>query len=120
MLSETEGKILVGGAMDETENFVEPTLVKVQSATDALLRDEIFGPVLALVTQENLDEAIETVREICDTPLAVYIFSNDKHEQEKRKWNGQPKQQARRREQARDTRKLTRSYDFILTLRLVV
>ncbi|KAF8461896.1 Aldehyde/histidinol dehydrogenase [Kalaharituber pfeilii] len=83
MLADTQGRILVGGDTDETDNFIEPTLVKVDSPADAVLREESFGPVLALVTHENLDEAIATIRTICATPLALYIFTNDKQEQEK-------------------------------------
>jgi len=84
LLQSTKGEILLGGNLDETDNFIEPTLVKVDSPTDPLLRDEAFGPIIALLTEADLDRALITIRTICATPLAVYIFSSDKKEQNKR------------------------------------
>ena len=86
LLDDTKGEILIGGHTDEAEHFVEPTIVKLTSATDPFLREESFGPVMGLLTVSNLDEAIDIVRTICETPLAVYIFSSDKAEQKKRKF----------------------------------
>ncbi|KAI5805562.1 aldehyde dehydrogenase [Peziza echinospora] len=83
LLQSTKGEILLGGNLDETDSFIEPTLVKVDSPTDPLLRDEAFGPIIALLTEADLDRALITIRTICATPLAVYIFTNDKKEQNK-------------------------------------
>lgn len=83
LLSDTQGQILAGGDSDEKSLFIEPTLVKVHSATDPLLREETFGPILPMLAVKNVDEAIKTIRVVGDTPLAVYIFTDDKEEQTK-------------------------------------
>lgn len=44
---------------------------------EPLLTEEIFGPILPIVTYTDLDEAIAISRHICKTPLALYIFSED-------------------------------------------
>lgn len=83
MLGSTKGTILCGGRTDEAKLFIEPTLVKVDSADDPLVSEEVFGPILSMLVVENTDKMIELVRYIGDTPLAVYAFTNDKAEQEK-------------------------------------
>ena len=46
-----------------------------------LMRAEIFGPILPILTYNNLSEVIDTIN--CrERPLALYIFSNDKEEQD--------------------------------------
>ena len=44
---------------------------------DAVMQEEIFGPVLPVLTYDSLDEAIEKVNSMAH-PLALYLFSNDK------------------------------------------
>jgi len=83
ILKNTQGTILAGGDSDEASCYIEPTLVKVHSATDPLLQEEAFGPVLAMLAVPSVDEAIKTIRIVGDTPLAVYIFTDDEAEQKK-------------------------------------
>lgn len=49
---------------------------------DAIMGEEIFGPILPILTYESLDEAIQTV-ESHPHPLALYFFSEDKAAQKK-------------------------------------
>lgn len=70
-------KVVHGGGFDERTLRIEPTVMDNATFADAVMGEEIFGPVLPVVTFENLDEAL---REI-DTrphPLALYFFSEDK------------------------------------------
>lgn len=82
LLEKTTGMILYGGNTDEATKFIEPTLVKVTDPNDALLSEEIFGPILPILVVERVDDMLALAKRIGDTPLAMYIFSGDKAEQE--------------------------------------
>lgn len=82
MVDSTNGKILIGGHMDESDLFIEPTLIQVDSINDSLLTDESFGPLLPILPVTDLDEAIKIANEIHDTPLGTYAFGT-KAEMEK-------------------------------------
>ena len=73
-LDETQGKIVIGGSMEESERFLEPTVVQVSSPDDALLKDETFGPLITLLPFKGLDSAIRTINEVSGTPLGLYPF----------------------------------------------
>ncbi|KAF2846559.1 aldehyde dehydrogenase [Plenodomus tracheiphilus IPT5] len=78
MLDASNGKIVIGGTMDEADLFIEPTIVQVDSISDSLVSDESFGPLLPFVPVANLDEAIKKANEVHDTPLGTYAFGNKK------------------------------------------
>lgn len=69
-----EANIEFGGDFDETQNYISPTLISNLSNTDDLMQEEIFGPILPLVSFNNIDEAIAKINEK-EKPLALYIFS---------------------------------------------
>lgn len=71
-----DGEVLVGGTTDRTERYIEPTLLEVRSAEVAVMKEEIFGPVLPLLTFESLDEAIDFVNKR-PKPLALYFFGSN-------------------------------------------
>ena len=67
----------IGGGCDPARRFIEPTLL-VDVAPDApIMREEIFGPVLPVLTWEDLGEAIDFIRDR-PRPLALYLFTRDK------------------------------------------
>ena len=68
--------VLFGGKCDETCLKIEPTLM---SATfeSSCMKEEIFGPILPIVTFKTTEEAIKTINSM-DKPLALYIFSQSK------------------------------------------
>ena len=70
------GQVLVGGRCDPGRRRLEPTLVAVGSADDPLMQEEIFGPILPVLTVAGLEEALAQVRQR-PKPLALYLFSND-------------------------------------------
>ena len=74
MLDESKGKILMGGEMDQSDRYLEPTIIQVDSTQDSLLTEESFGPLIAILPVENLDEAIRIANEVDATPLGVYPF----------------------------------------------
>jgi beta-apo-4'-carotenal oxygenase len=76
MLDETKGKIIMGGHTDESENFIEITVVQVDSPDDSLIKDESFGPLIPILPVSNLDEAIRVANSVHSTPLGLYPFGN--------------------------------------------
>lgn len=69
----TEGRITVGGRTDAAERYIEPTLLEEVDPSAAVLREEIFGPVLPEVLFDETREAIEFVTSR-EKPLALYYF----------------------------------------------
>lgn len=70
-------KIIYGGKVNAEQRFVEPTVLDNVSFEDKLMQDEIFGPILPLLTYTNLTSAMHQVKTL-PHPLSLYIFSNDK------------------------------------------
>lgn len=76
-LTPTKGTVAVGGGTDLSRLTIEPTVVVDPHPGEPLMSDEIFGPVLPIVTVHSLDEAIGFVN-ARPKPLAAYIFTNAK------------------------------------------
>ena len=76
MLDSTSGEIALGGKRDRDTLFFEPTIVRVPSASDPLLKDESFGPLIPILPVQDLDEAIHTANAIHATPLGIYPFGS--------------------------------------------
>ena len=70
-------KVAHGGKSDAATQKIEPTVLDGVTADDAVMQEEIFGPVLPILTFESPDQVIETVN-THDHPLALYIFSSNK------------------------------------------
>ena len=68
------GQVLVGGRSDAAARRIEPTLLAVDSPDDPLMQEELFGPLLPVLTTEGLDDALEQIRQR-PRPLALYLFS---------------------------------------------
>lgn len=71
-----QGQVRVGGRVDASERYIEPTLLDAVSVENPVMQEEIFGPVLPMVEVGSLDEAISFVLER-EKPLALYIFANE-------------------------------------------
>ncbi|KAL8668134.1 MAG: hypothetical protein Q9202_000112 [Teloschistes flavicans] len=76
MLDSTKGQIIMGGDMDESQRYLEPTVVLVDSPKDPLVTDESFGPIIPILPVEDLDTAIRIANEVHRTPLGLYPFGN--------------------------------------------
>lgn len=71
-----QGELLVGGQHDAAARYVAPTIVKNPPLDSRLMTEEIFGPILPLITVQDVGAAIEFVNER-PKPLALYVFSSD-------------------------------------------
>lgn len=77
------GEKLVYGGQSESESLrIAPTVLNNITWDDAVMGEEIFGPLLPILTFDTLDEALDTV-ESHPHPLALYFFSEDKAAQKK-------------------------------------
>jgi aldehyde dehydrogenase (NAD+) len=71
-----QGKILTGGNYDKSKLFIAPTVLVDVPEKAPVLSDEIFGPILPVITFDTIGEAISIVQRN-PTPLAFYLFTND-------------------------------------------
>lgn len=69
--------IVYGGKHDENELFLSPTLIDEPSLESPVMQEEIFGPILPILTYEHKND-IEQIVQKFEKPLALYVFSNDK------------------------------------------
>ncbi|XP_038164356.1 aldehyde dehydrogenase family 3 member B1 [Cyprinodon tularosa] len=76
LLDRTKGKVLIGGESDQEDKYIAPTVVVDVAEDDALMEEEIFGPILPIITLEKLEESIEFVNRN-EKPLAIYVFSDE-------------------------------------------
>ena len=70
-------KIIIGGEIDEKTMKIAPTLLDETDPESPVMQEEIFGPILPMITWKDFDEAVDFVRSR-EKPLALYIFSKDK------------------------------------------
>jgi aldehyde dehydrogenase (NAD+) len=73
-LSETKGTVALGGGSDKSALRIQPTVVVDPDPDEPLMKDEIFGPILPIITVESLDEAIKFVN-ARPKPLSAYLFT---------------------------------------------
>lgn len=76
-----QGRVLYGGQTDRDDRYIAPTLLGDIAPGAAVLREEIFGPVLPLVPFDTTDEAVAYVNER-EKPLALYYFGPEKQGRE--------------------------------------
>ena len=79
-------KIAFGGQIDREKRTISPTLLKDVSFDDAIMQEEIFGPILPLISYTQFDTVLGYIQDH-EKPLSAYLFSNDKAEQAA--WLGQ-------------------------------
>ena len=70
-------KVVWGGKSDRGAQKIEPTVLDNATFGDAVMQEEIFGPLMPILTFDPLDEAIRNIQSMAH-PLALYIFSNDR------------------------------------------
>ena len=75
-------KVVCGGTGDEASQRIAPTVMKDVTREHAVMGEEIFGPILPVLTYTNLDAALADI-ESQPHPLALYLFSEDKAVQRK-------------------------------------
>lgn len=70
-----KAKVLIGGQTERSQKFIAPTILKDVTMDDAVMQEEIFGPVLPLLTYSTLDELITNLKRLPEHPLALYLFT---------------------------------------------
>ena len=73
-LAATKGTVALGGGSDASNLRIQPTVVVDPDPDEPLMKDEIFGPILPIVTVQSIDEAIRFVNSR-PKPLSAYLFT---------------------------------------------
>ncbi|EKF25870.1 aldehyde dehydrogenase [Mycolicibacterium hassiacum DSM 44199] len=76
-LAATKGKVVIGGGSDPDKVTIQPTVVVDPDPAEPLMTEEIFGPILPIVTVQSLDDAIGFVNSR-PKPLAAYLFTKSR------------------------------------------
>lgn len=71
------GKVVAGGGCDPERLRIAPTVLDGVTPEDPVMQEEIFGPILPVLTVDSLDQAIAFVR-ARPRPLALYLFTSDR------------------------------------------
>lgn len=76
------GNICIGGRSDETQHTIEPTVLENIKFEDAIMQEEIFGPILPVISYTNINDVIAYVN-AQEHPLALYVFTTSKKIEQK-------------------------------------
>ena len=66
-----------GGKVEKGDKYIQPTLLTNVNKNMKVMQDEIFGPILPVITYKNKEEVVELLNTY-PSPLALYIMSNKK------------------------------------------
>ena len=69
-------KVIAGGEIDPADLYIAPTVMEGVKPEDPIMQEEIFGPLMALLSYTDLDELVKTLKNQA-SPLMLYIFSGD-------------------------------------------
>ncbi|WP_414623354.1 aldehyde dehydrogenase [Calothrix sp. CCY 0018] len=72
-----DAKIIIGGETTSEERYIAPTVIDSVSWEDAVMQEEIFGPILPIIEFTDIKEAVNIVNSQ-PKPLALYLFSQNK------------------------------------------
>lgn len=73
-----KSEVAYGGAVDKETMKIQPTVVDNATWDDAVMQEEIFGPILPVLTYEKIEDVYATLAQK-QKPLALYVFSQDKN-----------------------------------------
>lgn len=74
----SQGKIHTGGEIDQMEKFIAPTIIDNVHPDFRIMQEEIFGPILPVMTFEHIDETIQYIHKN-EKPLAFYYFGKNRN-----------------------------------------
>jgi aldehyde dehydrogenase (NAD+) len=77
----SEGEIVYGGKSNREKLFIEPTIITGVHADAKIMQDEIFGPILPILTYQSNEEALEIIQKN-PNPLAFYVFTENKADED--------------------------------------
>ena len=72
-----KNKVVVGGETNSKTYQIAPTVMDSVTESDAVMGEEIFGPIMPILTFDNFDDLIQELKDK-DKPLALYLFSSNK------------------------------------------
>ena len=72
-----ESKVIIGGKVNKEQRTIEPTVMAPISFENPIMSEEIFGPILPIISYKNVEEVLSKLK-ILDQPLACYIFTSQK------------------------------------------
>jgi aldehyde dehydrogenase (NAD+) len=75
-----EGDIVYGGKTDREKLFIEPTIMTGIHPNAKIMQDEIFGPILPVLTYDTKEAALEIIQQN-PNPLAFYVFTENKKDE---------------------------------------
>ncbi|MBO6793569.1 MAG: aldehyde dehydrogenase [Balneolaceae bacterium] len=70
------GRTVIGGESDSSERYIAPTVLGDVTWDHPIMQDEIFGPILPILSFNHIDEAIAQILQTT-RPLALYLFTSD-------------------------------------------
>ncbi len=76
-----QDKIYFGGNSDEEKRYIEPTILTNINWKDEVMQEEIFGPILPVISYTNFNLILNEIIEL-EKPLAAYLFTNNSEEKE--------------------------------------
>jgi len=71
-----EGRLLYGGDTDEAALYISPSIIEPGDTHTAVMNEEIFSPILPIITYETQDEVLEIIRQHAQ-PLSLYIYTEN-------------------------------------------
>jgi aldehyde dehydrogenase (NAD+) len=77
----SEGEIVYGGKSDRDKLFIEPTIMTGIHPNAKIMQDEIFGPILPILTYQSKEEALAIIQHN-PNPLAFYVFTENKTDEQ--------------------------------------
>jgi aldehyde dehydrogenase (NAD+) len=75
-----DGKIVYGGKSNREKLFIEPTILTDVHPDAKIMQDEIFGPILPILTYDNREAALAIIQKN-PNPLAFYVFTENKNDE---------------------------------------
>ncbi len=73
-----KSKVVIGGETNSKTNQIAPTVMDNVTETDAVMGEEIFGPIMPILTFDDFDNLVDDLKDK-DKPLALYLFSSNKN-----------------------------------------
>lgn len=76
-----DGDIVFGGKFNKEQLYIQPTIMLVEDLNTTIMTDEIFGPILPIISYKNKQVAVDIINKN-PNPLAFYIFTTSKTEED--------------------------------------
>lgn len=78
LLAVHQNEISFGGKTDASQRYIEPTILEGINPSHKIMQEEIFGPLLPIITYDDFDEALDIIQSK-SKPLSLYLFSEDEN-----------------------------------------